>query len=151
MDEQDRPRRVRDLAAAFAGIRGPLLPALHAVQDEWGWISREDVEVLADVLGLSVAEVVGVVSFYHDFRTAPPPAHSLRVCRGEACQSVGGQHLHDAMRTHLAGRDDIEVGEVFCLGDCALGPAAVLDGRLHGRLTPERLAALVATTDGSGR
>ena len=70
------------------------MPVLHEVMDELGHIAREDVQVIADVLNLSVAEVHGVVSFYHDFRTEPPAAHRVALCRGEACQSVGAEELY---------------------------------------------------------
>jgi formate dehydrogenase subunit gamma len=84
-----------------------------------------------------------VVSFYKDFRTEPPAAHLVALCRGEACQSVGAEALY-AETLGRAGDlgADVEVDEVFCLGNCALGPSGTLDGRLHGRLSTERLAAL---------
>ena len=72
------------------------MPVLHEVMEELGHVAREDVETIADVLNLSVAEVHGVVSFYHDFRTEPPAAHTVALCRGEACQSVGAEALYDA-------------------------------------------------------
>jgi formate dehydrogenase subunit gamma len=95
------------------------------------------------VLNLSVAEVHGVVSFYHDFRTEPPAAHTVALCRGEACQSVGAEALYDDTRARAdsLGRD-VEVAEVFCLGNCALGPSGTVDGRLHGRLSAQRLDTL---------
>ena len=139
----DRVALVRAIAQQHLAERGPLLPVLHEVVEELGHVAREDVEAIADVLNLSVAEVHGVVSFYHDFRTEPPAAHSVALCRGEACQSVGGEELYAA--TH--GRADrlgegVEVREVFCLGNCALGPSGTVDGRLHGRLSAEKLDAL---------
>jgi formate dehydrogenase subunit gamma len=119
------------------------MPVLHAVMDELGHIAREDVETIADVLNLSVAEVHGVVSFYHDFRTTPPAEHAIALCRGEACQSVGAEALFKDTRARASSlAADVEVSEVFCLGNCALGPSGTLDGRLHGRLSPERLDAL---------
>ena len=119
------------------------MPVLHAVMDELGHIAREDVETIADVLNLSVAEVHGVVSFYHDFRTAPPAEHAIALCRGEACQSVGAEALYKDARARAENFGaEVEVSEVFCLGNCALGPSGTLDGRLHGRLSPERLDAL---------
>lgn len=139
----DRTALVRAIATAHLAERGPLLPVLHGVMEELGHITRADVEAIADVLNLSVAEVHGVVSFYHDFRTEPPPAHTVALCRGEACQSVGAQALYDATRAradHVG--PDVAVAEVFCLGNCALGPSGTLDGRLHGRLSTERLTAL---------
>ena len=85
----------------------------------------------------------GVVTFYKDFRTEPPAAHAVALCRGEACQSVGAEALY-AETCDRAGDlgADVEVDEVFCLGNCALGPSGTLDGRLHGRLSRERIATL---------
>ncbi len=139
----DRTALVRAIAAHHVDERGPLMPVLHEVAEELGHIAREDVEAIADVLNLSVAEVHGVVSFYHDFRTEPAPAHRVAVCRGEACQSVGAEALYDATRARAGSLGaDVEVAEVFCLGNCALGPSGTVDGRLHGRLSAQRLDAL---------
>ena len=120
------------------------MPVLHEVMEELGYIAREDVETIADVLNLSVAEVHGVVTFYKDFRTEPPAAHTVALCRGEACQSVGAEALYaeNGGRGQAGSADDVAVDEVFCLGNCALGPSGTVDGRLHGRLSAERLDAL---------
>ena len=139
----DRVELVRTIAAAHVSERGPLMPILHEVMEELGHIAREDVETIADVLNLSVAEVHGVVTFYADFRTEPPAAHTVALCRGEACQSVGAESLYAATKAQANSLgDDVEVREVFCLGNCALGPSGTLDGRLHGRLSAERLDTL---------
>lgn len=139
----DRAALVRAIATQRLGERGPLMPVLHDVMEELGHVTREDVETIADVLNLSVAEVHGVVSFYHDFRTVPPAEHAVALCRGEACQSVGAEELYDGTRARAGSLGaDVEVTEVFCLGNCALGPSGTLDGRLHGRLSAERLDAL---------
>ncbi len=132
---------VRRLAEGRTGDRGPLLPILHAVQAEFGWVADQDLPIIADVLNLSRADVHGVVSFYHDFRRTPPPAHAVRLCRGEACQAVGAEALLGAVSEAFADNREVEVGEVFCLGNCALGPSGFLDGKLMGRLTPESVAA----------
>jgi formate dehydrogenase subunit gamma len=139
----DRTALVSAIASAHLADRGPLMPVLHEVVEQFGSVARDDVETIATVLNLSVAEVHGVVSFYHDFRTEPPAAHTIALCRGEACQAVGAESLYDATRAR-AGRlgDDVEVAAVFCLGNCALGPSGTLDGRLHGRLSADRLDAL---------
>ena len=139
----DRTALVSAIASAHLSDRGPLMPVLHEVVEQFGSVAREDVETIATVLNLSVAEVHGVVSFYHDFRTEPPAAHTIALCRGEACQAVGAESLYDATRAR-AGRlgDDVEVAAVFCLGNCALGPSGTLDGRLHGRLSADLLDAL---------
>jgi formate dehydrogenase subunit gamma len=139
----DRAALVSAIASAHLSDRGPLMPVLREVMEELGHVARDDVETIASVLNLSVAEVHGVVSFYHDFRTEAPAAHTVALCRGEACQAVGAQALYDATRAgaeRLGG--DVEVTEVFCLGNCALGPSGTLDGRLHGRLSADRLHAL---------
>ena len=139
----DRVALVRAIAGHHLTERGALMPVLHEVVSELGHIAREDVEAVADVLNLSVAEVHGVVSFYKDFRTEPPAAHAVALCRGEACQSVGAEALYAETRGRVdALGADVEVDEVFCLGNCALGPSGTLDGRLHGRLSSERLTAL---------
>jgi len=139
----DRTALVSAIASAHLSDRGPLMPVLHEVVEQFGSVAREDVETIATVLNLSVAEVHGVVSFYHDFRTEPPAAHTIALCRGEACQAVGAESLYDATRARV-GRlaDDVEVAAVYCLGNCALGPSGTLDGRLHGRLSADRLDTL---------
>lgn len=134
--------RVREIVTLHADWRGPLLPILHAVQAELGYIDPAVVPVIADELNLSVAEVHGVVSFYNDFRATPPPATQVRVCRAEACQAVGGAELAHHAELRCAS-DTVSVADVFCLGNCALGPSIEVDGRLHGRATPERLDALL--------
>ena len=139
----DRAVLVRAIAAHHVDDRGPLMPVLHDVTEELGHIAREDIEAIAEVLNLSVAEVHGVVSFYHDFRTEPPAAHTVALCRGEACQSVGAEALYDTTRARAGTLGaDVAVAEVFCLGNCALGPSGTVDGRLHGRLSTQRLDAL---------
>lgn len=134
--------RVREIVARHAGWRGPLLPILHAVQHELGHIDPAVVPAIADELNLSVAEVHGVVSFYRDFRTEPPAPVQVRICRAEACQAVGGEALaHHAATRRVTG--DVDVHDVFCLGNCALGPSATVNDRLLGRVTPERLDAAI--------
>jgi formate dehydrogenase subunit gamma len=138
----ERTETVRQLAEQHAGERGALMVVLHAVQSALGHIGRTDVETIADVLNLSIADVHGVVSFYKDFRTEPSPEHIIHLCRAEACQSVGAEALYADAQRAFARRDDVEVDEVFCLGNCALGPSGMVDGRLHGRLSSERLLGL---------
>lgn len=131
----------RDIVRRHAEERGPLLEILHDVMRERGWISEQDVVEIADELNLSVADVHGVVSFYHDFRRSPRPAHEVRVCRAEACQSVGAEDVWAAAEQRFADRADVEVTQVFCFGNCALGPSVSLDGVLRGRVDDAVLAA----------
>jgi formate dehydrogenase subunit gamma len=145
-----RTDRVREIAMAHREQRGPLLPVLHTVQNELGFIDAADLPVVADVLNLSVAEVHGVVTFYRDFRGAPGGRAAVRICRAEACQAVGAEALAGHARRRLGvgfGETTpdgaVTLDEVFCLGNCALGPAAQVNGRLHGRVTPARFDALM--------
>jgi formate dehydrogenase subunit gamma len=142
--------RVRAIVAAHAAERGPLIVILHAVCREFGYIDPAFVPVLADALNLSVAEVHGVVSFYKDFRTTPPGRAQVKICRAEACQAVGADGLVDRARSRLGvgfGETTpdgaVSLDEVFCLGNCALGPSVQVDGRVHGRVGPERLDAVL--------
>ena len=136
---------VREVAAAHRGERGPLMEVLHDVQKRLGYVSREDVEAVADVLNLSVAEVHGVVSFYHDFRTEPPAAHTVALCRGEACQSVGAEALYDDTRARAGS-----------LGDRRRGRRGVLPRQLraravgHARRPPARPAVARAARRAHG-
>jgi len=145
--------RVRAIVAEHAGLEGPLLPILHAVQVEWGYLPREALPVIADALNLGRAEVHGVASFYHDFRERPPGRHVLRLCRAEACQAVGGRDLAERAQARLGigwgettADGAVTLDAVFCLGLCACGPAAMVDGRLVGRLDAEGLDAILAET-----
>jgi len=122
-------------------LDGPLLPVLHGVQDALGWVPSAAVQPIAEALDLSRAEVHGVLSYYHHFRQEPVRGPVLQVCRAEACRSMGGEELLTHARQHQAHRCHVEA--VYCLGLCAQSPAVMLDGQLHARMTPERLAALV--------
>lgn len=121
---------------ALAGTRGALLPLLHAVQEEFGFIDPRAVPMIAEALNLSRAEVHGVISFYHDFRTEPPARHVIRLCRAESCQARGGAAVEAELSRRLGvamghARKDGQVAlePVYCLGLCALGPNALIDGR----------------------
>ncbi len=140
--DQERADSVRAIAEALRSQRGPLLPVLHEVVATHGFVHDDDIAVVADVLNLSRADVHGVVSFYHDLRRTPPPAHRVALCRGEACQARGAESLHAWSTDRWAADPAAEVGEVFCLGLCALGPSGTLDGTVHARLTPDRLDEL---------
>jgi formate dehydrogenase subunit gamma len=129
---------------AEADREGALLPVLHAVSRAFGHIPDRAVAIIADALNLSRAEVHGVVGFYHDFRREPPPRHVLKLCRAEACQARGGEALAAQAQAAHADRDDLAIEAVYCLGLCASGPAAMLDGRVLARLDDARLSALVA-------
>lgn len=140
--DPERAASVRRITEQLSGVRGPLLPVLHEVVAAHGYVDDDDVVVVAEVLNLSRADVHGVVTFYADFRRTAPPAHRVALCRGEACQARGAEDLHAATADRWSGAADVEVGEVFCLGLCAVGPSGSVDGTLHAALSPERLDAL---------
>lgn len=143
-------RHVRSAVAAHRADRGALLPILHDIQAEFGYIDPAAVPILAEELNLSRADVHGVISFYHDFRTAPAAGTHVRICRAEACQAVGAEALVEHARTSLGtdiggtspGRE-ATLDQVFCFGNCALGPTVEVNGRIVGRVTPQRFDALV--------
>jgi formate dehydrogenase subunit gamma len=141
---------VREIAATHRAQRGALLPILHAVQEALGCVPPEAIPVLADELNLSRADVHGVVTFYHDFRSQPAGRTTVRVCRAEACQAVGaGQlvaYLQDRYGMSLGDTrydGSLTLEQVFCLGNCALGPAVQVNGRLHGRVDEVRLSSIL--------
>ncbi|HBG99240.1 MAG TPA: formate dehydrogenase subunit gamma [Rhodobacteraceae bacterium] len=148
----DAPEGLDAALDACDGIEGPLLPILHRVQAAYGHIPDAAVPAIAARLNLGRAEVHGVISFYHDFRTTPPGRHVVKLCRSEACQALGA----DALAAHAEARLGVAMGEtrgdgavtlepVYCLGLCACGPAAMVDGQPVGRVDAARLDALIDT------
>jgi formate dehydrogenase subunit gamma len=140
LDSADLSDRIAEILEAHRSLEGPLLPILHDVQAAFGHIPQSAVPQIAKALNLSKAEVHGVVSFYHDFREKPAGRHVLKLCRAEACQAMGADRVAGAVKAALGidwhettpdGRVTLE--PVFCLGLCACGPAAMVDGRLVGR------------------
>lgn len=135
----------------FKGKEGPLLPILHELQGEFGYVPKETLPLIAHALNISRAEVHGVFSFYHDYRDHPAGRHVLKLCRAEACQSMGGDAIADRAR-QLLGIDwhgttadgAVTLEPVYCLGLCACAPAAMLDGDVIGRLDAEQLEEIAA-------
>jgi formate dehydrogenase subunit gamma len=144
-------KAVEAAIARHAHEPGPLLVVLHAIQAELGYIPESAIAVVAGALNLSRAEVHGVVTFYHYFRTHRPGQRQIQICRAEACQARGCQSLERHARERLGidfhettadGATSLEM--VFCMGNCATGPAVRIDGRLYSHVTPERFDALLA-------
>jgi formate dehydrogenase subunit gamma len=140
-------RRIRE----HLDREGPLLPILHALQEEFGYIDEAAEPLIAEALNITRAEVHGVVTFYHDFRRVPAGRHVLKLCRAEACQAAGG----DPLALHAEARLGVPMGgtapdgsvtlePVYCLGLCAVAPSAMLDGRVVARLDQGRLDVLLA-------
>lgn len=149
-DSDARHAKVDALVARFAAQPGPLLPLLHAVQDELGCIPADAIGRIASGLNLSRAEVHGVVSFYHWFRRHPSGRHVVHVCRAEACQAVNGEateaHARRALGVDYHGTSadgQFTLEAAYCLGNCAAGPSVMIDDKLYGRVTPERLDELL--------
>lgn len=133
--------RLDEIIARHSRSEGPLLPILHDVQAEYGFVSEEAKKHVAKALNLSRAEVHGVVSFYHDFRDARAPHPVLKLCRAEACKARGVEALVADAQATAKGRVEIET--VYCLGLCSVGPNAMVDGQVHARLDAGRLATLI--------
>ncbi|MBE0453578.1 MAG: formate dehydrogenase subunit gamma [Roseovarius sp.] len=136
---------------AHLHLEGPLLPILHAMQEACGHIPEAAHRPIVEALNISRAELHGVISFYHDFRVKPAGRHVLKICRAEACQAVGGAALAEATLAKLGlewrgttANGAVTVEPVYCLGLCACAPAAMLDGRVVGRVDSARMDALLA-------
>ncbi|MGB8292398.1 formate dehydrogenase subunit gamma [Rhizobium ruizarguesonis] len=149
--EGDIAARTRAIVADLRFLEGPLLPILHEVQQEFGYVPQEAMPVIAEELNLSRAEVHGVVTFYHDYRDHPAGRHVLKLCRAEACQSMGGDALAERVKTllcidfHQTTLDGgVTLEPVYCLGLCACAPAVMLDGEVYGRVDDQTAAEIVA-------
>ena len=144
-EQDDMDAAVRMICTVHADDEGPLLPILHDIQAGVGHISDTAIDTVADELNLSRAVVFGVVTFYHDFHRQPHARHTLKVCRAEACQAVGGRDVWTAATEAAAnGSGEIGVEAVYCLGNCACAPSVQLDGRTLGRMDAERVSGLLA-------
>jgi formate dehydrogenase subunit gamma len=134
---------------------GATLPILHDLQEKFGYIDDSTIPLIAEALNISRAETLGVISFYHDFHRAPFDGQVLKLCRAESCQSMGCEDLvsHLELRHGLRVDDQdnhsgLHVKTVYCLGNCALSPAALIDGEPIGRLDRDRIDAIVAAAQG---
>ncbi|HLF97783.1 MAG TPA: formate dehydrogenase subunit gamma [Methylococcaceae bacterium] len=155
-----QPQELQTVDAIIARLRdtdGALLPILHEIQSLLGHIPPETVLRIAAALNLSRAEVHGVISFYHYFRDTPPGKHTIRLCRAESCQAMGGADLERYAKEKLAcdfhetspdGAFTLEA--VYCLGNCACSPTLMLNGHVHGRVDPQRFDTLVDAARGRG-
>ena len=141
-----------NIVAEFGARPEMLVQILHAFLERFGFISDEAIRQLADELNLSRAEVHGVVSYYHDFRTSPPGRHVIKICEAESCQAMGSRKLSEHASTRLGvgmheTNADVTLEPIYCLGNCACSPAIMVDGKTYGRVTAERFDAIVATLE----
>ena len=149
--KQDVQTKVAALITQHQEMPGALLPLLHAIQDNLGYVPESSYDAIAKALSLSIAEVHGVVTFYHHFRTHKAGKHILQICRAESCQSMGSEALEAHAKKclnidyHQTTSDQaITLEAVYCLGNCALSPSVVMDDQIHGRVTSADLDALIA-------
>lgn len=143
--------RTASVINEMRGLEGPLLPILHGIQEEFGYVPRESLPVIAEALNLSRAEVYGVVTFYHDYRSKPAGRHVLKLCQAEACQSMGSDRVAAQVKQalgidfHETSKDGaVTLEPIYCLGLCACAPSAMLDGEVIGRLDDDKIAEIVA-------
>lgn len=143
--------RTASIVHDMKGLEGPLLPILHGVQEEFGYVPQDALPVIAEALNISNAEVHGVVSFYHDYRKHPAGRHVLKVCQAEACQSMGSDAVAARLQQllgigfHETAKDgSVTLEKVYCLGLCACAPSAMLDGQPIGRLDADRIDEIIA-------
>jgi len=150
-DEQ----QASEIIARFDARGEMLVQILHAFIEQFSWIPEDAIRQLADELNLSRAEVHGVVSYYHDFRTTPPGKRIVKICQAEACQAMGSRELSAHAEKSLgvsmhSSNADVTLDAVYCLGNCACSPTVMVDGKTYGRVSEQRFDDIVATTRGTG-
>jgi formate dehydrogenase subunit gamma len=138
--------RTASVISEHRSLEGPLLPILHGLQQEFGYVPAESLPIVASALNLSRAEVYGVFSFYHDFRDAPAGRHDLKLCQAEACQSMGSAAVAQKLKQKLGidfhetkNDGSVTLEPVYCLGLCACAPSAMLDGQVIGRVGDDEI------------
>lgn len=142
---------VAKILAQHENKPGNLLPILHGIQDVLGYIPQAAVTEIADFLNQSIAEIHGVISFYHYFRQTPPGKNTIRICRAESCQAMNGKALEKYAKKQLnidwhqtSSDGEFSLEPVYCLGNCACSPSITINEDIYGRVTPERLSMLIS-------
>lgn len=142
--------RTAAVISEMKSLEGPLIPILHGIQEEFGYVPQESLPIIAEALNISRAEVHGVFTFYHDFRHHPAGRHVLKVCQAEACQSMGSDAVAAQIKQklgigfHETTKDGaVTLEPIYCLGLCACAPAAMLDGEVIGRLDADKIDEIV--------
>jgi formate dehydrogenase subunit gamma len=141
---------IHELIQAHRAMKGALLPLLHAIQEKLGFIPSDAVGDIAKGLNLSRAEVHGVITYYHFFRTEAPGRHVVQICRAEACQSCGSEALLALAEKTLgcqshqtSANGAVTLESVYCLGLCASSPAIQVDDTLHARVSADQLKTIL--------
>lgn len=153
---EENVARIDAHIASHRSMPGALMPLLHAIQDDLGYVPESSYPSIAKALNLSVAEVHGVVTFYHHFRTHAPGRHILQICRAESCQAMGSEALEAHVKKTL-GVDYHETTEdgaitleaIYCLGNCACSPSIMIDERVCGRIDVDRINQIIAEAKGA--
>ena len=142
---------IKQIILPFVGVKGGLMPALHAVQKEFGYLSKESIKTLAKSFNISDAEVIDVITYYDDFKLEKEGQYIIKVCQAEACQSLGCRDLWDTLRSHFQLEQDetsndysVTLKEVFCLGNCALSPSVMINEDVIGRANSEKILAYLS-------
>lgn len=143
--------KIKTHIASHQDMPGALLPLLHVIQDDIGYVPEESFPFISKALALSIAEVHGVVTFYHHFRTHPAGKHILQICRAESCQAMGSEELEADVKAHLGvdyhqttADGEITLLPVYCLGNCACSPAVMMDEEVYGRMNQQKVAELIS-------
>ena len=152
--EEYKPETASEIIAGFNNKPELLVQILHAFMDRFGFVGDAAVRQLAEELNMSRADVHGVVSFYHDFRTEPAATHVVKICEAEACQAMGSRALSEHAKQSLGidmheSSDDVTLEPIYCLGNCACSPAIMVDGKTFGRVSAERFDEIVAQARGA--
>ncbi|WP_019529365.1 formate dehydrogenase subunit gamma [Dasania marina] len=141
---------INSIIAEHKTLEGPLLPILHASQQALGYIPSEAVPMIAEQLQLTKAEVHGVISFYHFFRSSPAGNNTIQICRAESCQSMGSRELEAEIKQRLkvdyhqtTADGEITLEPVYCLGNCACSPAIRVNDDIHGRVDMNKFENIV--------
>ncbi|WP_110647819.1 formate dehydrogenase subunit gamma [Salinicola peritrichatus] len=144
------PAQIQEVVDTHKSMPGAMLPTLHAIQERFGYVPEAAIPIIAETLRHTRAEVHGIISFYHHFRTQPPGRHVVQVCRAEACQAVGSRQLEAHVKTalgvdyHQTSLDrEFTLEPVYCLGNCACGPSVRVNDEVHGRMTAAKFDRLV--------
>ncbi|MDF1584520.1 MAG: formate dehydrogenase subunit gamma [Methyloprofundus sp.] len=151
-DYENYKQEIADILVSHESMPGNLLPILHAIQDSLGYIPEKSVPDIACALNQSIAEIHGVISFYHYFRQTPPGKNTIRICRAESCQAMQGKALEEYVQKQLnidwhetTSDGQFSLEPFYCLGNCACSPAVSINNEVYGRVTPARFDAVIAS------
>jgi len=141
---------IEEHVETFLKKPGALLPLMHAIQDSLGYIPEDSYPIISAAFNLSIAEIHGFVTFYHHFRTSPSGINILQVCRAESCQSMGSEEIESYCKKvlgidyHETSKDGaITLEPVYCLGNCACSPSVMMNDKVIGRITPEKIDNII--------